>query len=112
MKTIHFDQVPEEKVPDPEASGVFIRVLIGPNDGADNFVMRRFRVAPGGHTPRHTHDWEHEVFVLAGEGELFTPEGPKPIKAGDAILVDPKAEHQFTNTGSQDLEFLCLIPNQ
>ena len=30
--------------------------------------MRQFELAPGGHTPRHTHAHEHEVFVLEGAG--------------------------------------------
>lgn len=111
MKVIHYDQVKEEKFTGDEASGVFIRVLIGPDDGANNFVMRRFRLAAGGYTPRHTHDWEHEVFILAGVGELYTKDGPLALKAGDAVFVEPGAEHQFTNTGEAEFEFLCLIPN-
>ena len=79
MKVIHHDQSPESKVDDPEAKDVFIRVLIGPDDGADNFHMRRFRVLAKGYTPHHQHDWEHEVFVLAGQGELVSPQGPQPI---------------------------------
>ena len=52
------------------AKGVKIRWLIGEQDGAPNFAMRHFEVAPGGHTPHHSHDWEHEVFVLSGRGKV------------------------------------------
>ncbi len=110
MKLVPSLQVTEEIVNDPLAKDVKIRVLIGPDDGADNFHMRRFRVAPGGYTPHHDHDWEHEVYVLAGEGELMTPDGPRPFTAGDAIFVDAGIKHQFVNTARSDLEFLCLIP--
>ena len=73
--------------------------------------MRQFEVAPGGFTPRHSHPYEHEVFVLEGEGEVF--EGPKPhrLGAGDVVFVKPDEVHQFRNTGSGPLKFLCLIPN-
>lgn len=110
MKIANFSQVEENEVSDPEAEKVFIRVLIGPDDGAENFHMRRFRVLPGGHTPHHVHDWEHEVFILAGRGELQTPDGPRSFEAGDVVFVDPGVKHQFTNSGEIDLEFLCLIP--
>jgi quercetin dioxygenase-like cupin family protein len=110
MKAVPFDQVPEEKVTDPEAKDVHIRVLIGPDDGAENFHMRRFRVLPGGYTPHHAHDWEHEVFILAGEGEVITPDGPKPLLPGHAVFVPANLKHQFKNTGEAEFEFLCLIP--
>jgi quercetin dioxygenase-like cupin family protein len=110
MKVIAFDQIAEEKVEDPEAKDCYIRVLIGPDDGAKVFHMRRFRVLPGGYTPHHTHDWEHEVYIISGEGELATPDGPKPFKGGDVIFVDPGLVHQFKNKGGSDLEFFCLIP--
>jgi quercetin dioxygenase-like cupin family protein len=102
--------VKETKVDDPQAKDAFIRVLIGPADGADKFHMRRFRVLPGGYTPKHTHAWEHEVFVLAGEGAATTPNGDKPMRPGDVIFIPGEDIHQFRNTGTQDLEFLCLIP--
>ena len=60
VKPTHFDNGP--------AKGVAARVLIGKADGAENFCMRAFEIAPGGHTPKHTHDWEHEMFVHAGPG--------------------------------------------
>jgi len=110
MKAIEFSKIPEEKVEDPEARDVHIRVLIGPDDGADKFHMRRFRVLPGGHTPHHTHDWEHEVYILSGKGELETPEGPRPFETGSVVFVPAGIKHQFKNTGDDELEFLCLIP--
>lgn len=90
--------------------GVSMRVMVGREDGAPNFAMRHFVVAPGGHTPRHHHDYEHEVVVLAGRGEAFDRGEIRPIEAGDVLLVTPDAEHQFRNTGEAPLEFLCLVP--
>lgn len=109
-KLVPFDQMPEQEVAEKEVKGVFIRVLIGPEDGAPNFVMRRFRVVSEGYTPHHAHPWEHEVFVLGGEGEIATPEGPRPLGPGDAAFVPSDMLHQFRNTGQDDFEFLCVIP--
>ena len=110
MKQISYQEAPENIVTDPAAKGAHVRVLIGPADGAKNFVMRRFRINAGGYTPLHRHEWEHEIFILAGQGGMMTESGPRPIKAGEAILVAGNELHQFQNPGPADLEFLCLIP--
>jgi quercetin dioxygenase-like cupin family protein len=112
IKCVHYTGVPEEPVTDPGVKGVHIRILVGPDDGAGSFVMRRFRVRPGGYTPLHTHDWEHEVFVLSGRGEIMTPRGPRPLGPGDAVFAEAGMEHQFRNTGEggAEFEFICVIP--
>lgn len=112
MKIHKADDVPLADGVPPEAKGVEMRLLIHRAEGAPNFYMRQFTVAPEGFTPRHRHDWEHEVYVLSGRGEACTPDGPHPLKAGDCIFVPPREEHQFRNTGDEPLKFLCLVPRQ
>ena len=93
------------------AHGCTVRILVGPVDGAPNFAMREFEVQPGGYTPRHHHPYEHEVFVLEGQGVVFEGDQEHPLKAGDVIFVQPDEVHQFRNTGTQPMKFLCLVPN-
>ena len=93
------------------ASGCRVRWLIGDQDRAPNFAMRQFEIAPGGHTPHHFHPYEHEIYVTGGEGVVVDGEQLRQIRAGDVIYVAPDDVHQFRNTGSTPLEFLCLIPN-
>ena len=96
----------------PDAPGrVIKRDLVGKRDDAPNFVMRLFEVAPGGATDHHKHPWEHEVFIVAGEGQLLTDEGPRPYRVGSAVYVPPEQMHQFQNTGDGTLKFICVIPN-
>ncbi len=111
MQVRNIDAVPSQPVDMPGSSGCRVQWLLGEKDGAPNFAMRRFEVAPGGHTPRHHHPYEHEVYVLAGEGEVIEGETPHRIAAGDVILVKPDEVHQFRNIGPSPLRFLCLIPN-
>ena len=111
MKVAHFDQTPEEAVTMPGAEGCTVRWLIGEPDGAPNFAMRQFEVQPGGFTPKHSHDYEHEVFILAGQGVVLEGETEHPIAAGDVIYVQPNEVHQFRNTGDGNLKFLCLVPH-
>ncbi len=93
------------------AHGCRMRCLIGPDDGAPSFTMRQFEVAPGGNTPKHSHGYEHEVFVLEGEGIVLDSRGEHRLAPGVAVYVAPDEIHQFRNTGSGPLKFLCLIPH-
>ena len=92
------------------AEGVEIRWLISKDDGAENFSMRMFELAPGGHTPLHRHAHEHEVFIVEGEG-VFVCEGREyPFGSEYVIFVPPDKEHCFKNTGGGTLRLLCIIP--
>jgi quercetin dioxygenase-like cupin family protein len=111
MKVQNVGQVELQEVQMEGAHACQVRWLIGQKDGAPNFAMRQFEVAPGGYTPRHQHPYEHEVFVLDGEGVVFEGDRPHELKAGDVIFVQPNEVHQFRNTGARTMRFLCLIPN-
>ena len=93
------------------AVGVRIQWLVDDSRGAPCFAMRRFIIEPGGHTPRHQHDWEHEVYVLRGRGLLVTDEGEREIGPDMALLVEPNEVHQFLALPESSLEFLCMVPN-
>lgn len=111
MKLTHYEQVDKQPVNMEGSKGCSVRWLVGERDGAPSFAMRQFEVSAGGHTPRHFHDYEHEVFVLEGAGEVSAGDESFPLRAGDVLLVKPNEVHQFRNTGEQPLKFLCLIPN-
>ena len=110
FKVVHYSQVAVDKVKEAGAEGLTIRWLITKDDGAKNFAMRFFEVARGGHTPRHSHDWEHEVYVLDGEGVVFCEGVEKKIEPGYVVFVPANTEHFFRNTGNDKMHFLCLIP--
>lgn len=110
MKIKIAEEVPANPVNAPGASGVQIRLLIHEAEAAPTFHMRQFTVAAGGHTPRHSHSWEHEVFILSGQGVAVTADGQIPLTAGHCVYVAPNEEHQFRNTGAGELKFLCLVP--
>jgi quercetin dioxygenase-like cupin family protein len=88
------------------AEGTFVQVLVP--DGP-NFVMRVFTLKPGGHTPSHSHPWEHEVYVLSGKGRT-EGESSCDLAAGDAVYVAPDEVHSFVNAGDEDIRFICVIP--
>ena len=111
MKVAHYEKVTQAPVMIEGSSGCQVRWLVDETDGAPNFAMRQFEVAPGGYTPKHSHPFEHEVFVLEGSGVVLEGDREHTLASGDFVLVSPNEVHQFLNTGATPLKFLCLIPN-
>jgi quercetin dioxygenase-like cupin family protein len=111
FKAVHYKRVSVSQVKEVGAEGVRVRWLINKeNDGAENFAMRLFEITPGGHTPEHSHDWEHEVYVLEGDGIVFCEGSEKQIRPGYVVFVPPNTAHYFRNNGKKTLLFICLIP--
>ena len=106
----NIDEVPSQDVNMEGAKDVKVRVLFGPADNAPTFAMRVFELAPAGHTPFHTHPFEHEVFFHEGQGELFHEGKTYPVGPGHVAYVPAGSLHQFVNTGPGPLVFVCVIP--
>jgi quercetin dioxygenase-like cupin family protein len=105
----NIDQVEGKPVDMAGVKGVKMSVMVGREDGAPNFALRQFRVEAGGHSPFHSHDYEHEVFVISGGGTVHLEGAERPIRAGDVVYVPADQEHQF-KAGGEGLRFLCLVP--
>ena len=111
MLVRHASEVRQDDVEMEGTEKVRIRWLVAEVDGAPNFAMREFCVAPGGHTPYHAHDWEHEVYVIDGKGVVAGEEGETPLEPGTVVFIPGGEKHNFKNTGVKTLRFLCLIPH-
>jgi quercetin dioxygenase-like cupin family protein len=105
----NIDDVEGKPVQMDGVKGVKMAVMVGREDGAPNFALRQFRVEPGGHSPRHSHDYEHEVFVVSGGGTVLLGGKERPLKPGDVVYVPADEEHQF-KAGAEGMRFLCLVP--
>ncbi len=93
------------------AEDVSVRVLFGPKDKAPTFAMRQFELAPGGHTPHHTHPFEHQIVCLAGRIAVVSEDGETPVTPGDVALVMPDELHQFRNiSDTESATMLCFVP--
>jgi len=87
-----------------------MQILIGEAEKSPTAIMRRFRIKLDGYTPRHTHDYEHVVFVLSGKGTLYASNNDFELSMGTHLLVEPNELHQFKADRGEQLEFLCIIP--
>ena len=111
MRVNNVESIEQKTVEMEGAIGCRVRSLLSKSDGTPTFAMRQFEVAPGGHTPKHHHPYEHEVFILEGSGTVIEGDVEHPLAQGDVVFVSPGDIHQFRNTGDSPLKFLCLIPN-
>jgi quercetin dioxygenase-like cupin family protein len=110
MKIFPYTDV-EAKDAGEGTSKLKVRWLITKGIGAPNFAMRLFEMESGGHSPLHNHPWEHEIFILEGEGIAVDGNEERKVKTGDAIFIAPNEKHQLKNEGKKTLRFLCLIPH-
>jgi quercetin dioxygenase-like cupin family protein len=109
MKIFHYQDV-EAKDAEEGTSKLRVRWLITKETGAENFAMRLFEMDAGGYSPFHNHPWEHEVFILEGEGLAVGEGKERKFRAGDVIFIPPNEKHQLKNNGKKTVKFLCLIP--
>ncbi len=111
MKVAHYSESQGKQFDGEIVKNVTGRIAIGKDDGAPNFCMRVFTIGPEGYTPRHSHEWEHEIFVHSGHGQVFQSGSWVDASAGSTIFVPGMEEHQLKNVGDEDFTFVCLIPS-
>ncbi len=99
----HVEETPAKQ----EMAGVRKRVLIGAEHGAQKFYLRHYELEPETTTPLDQHVYEHELFVLSGEGKYICDGHETPIHANDAIWIQSQQVHQIANTGPVTMRLLC-----
>ena len=86
------------------------QVLIGADDGAPNFAMRRFIMGRGGGMPRHTNTVEHEQYVLRGRARIGIGDDVHEVGPDDVVYIPAYAPH-FYEVLEAPFEFICVVPN-
>lgn len=89
--------------------GCTIREILAPR----NSIIARQSLAeallpPGETNEAHIHVATEEIYyILSGTGVMQTGSERREVAAGDGIAIPPGTPHQISNTGDQDLVFLC-----
>ena len=109
MSVKHANDVPAQVVRNGDRTT--IQVLISAREGP-NFAMRHFIMQPGGGMPNHTNTVEHEQYVLRGQATIGIGEEQFKVRAGSVVYIPAGVPHWYRNTGEEDFEFLCMIPNK
>ena len=95
-----------EAKPNEEFPGVAMYEVITAAEGAPNFALRVAEVQPGASSPYHHHPWEHEAYIVSGEGVVKGEQSETPVKQGSTVFILPDEQHCFTNTGKETLRFI------
>ena len=113
MHISNLQTVRKSRVEMAGADGAYKQIPISKNDGAPNFSFRVFTLEPGGHTPLHSHPFEHVNYIIEGNGALFFDGKEHSIKKGDFVLVLPGEEHQYRNPSkSKTFVMICAVPKE
>ena len=111
MHKININEIPEQGINTSYKPGVSIRYLILEEFGAPNFEMRYFELEKGMVTSLDLHDFEHEIFILKGQGKLFLEGEEYDLRPHDAVLIEGNEQHQLRQEGDGPFGFLCIVPN-
>lgn len=88
-----------------------VQVLLGPEDGAPNFAMRRFSMGREGGMPLHKNEVEHEQYVLKGRARVGIGDRVFEVQADDVLFIPAGVPH-FYKVLEEPFEFLCIVPNR
>ena len=111
MYVVNFREREVHEVTLADSTKTTMRWLVGKSTGARTYAMRHFEIAPGGVIPLHSHDEEHEIFILTGKAKVLG--GPEGVVAqkDDIVYVAPNEPHGYDNTeGKVPFTFICVIP--
>jgi quercetin dioxygenase-like cupin family protein len=96
----------------PEVKDAAMKVLISPENGWQDHVMRIVELEEAGYTPRHIHDWPHINYVVEGRGVLHLDGRDTVVEAGSFAYLPAGSLHQFKNDGQGPFRFICIVPKE
>ncbi len=113
MKITDLGQTPKI-IPKMEgAKGVTKQIPISKADGTPTFSVRVFTIEAGGHTPFHSHPFEHLNYIIEGQGVVVNKNHELAVKKGDFALILPGEMHQYKNTSdSKPFVMICAVPKE
>ena len=79
MKIIHYQEAAEKKYPRDQAKGAAGRVVIGEADGAKNFCMRVFEIAPGALRENMLMNGSTKFLSMPGKGRSYRKASGNPF---------------------------------
>ncbi len=89
--------------------GIVKSVVIGPDEGAGDFVLRHFTLPADAHSVLEHHPHQHGVVVTHGSGRVLIGETWHEIGVGDVVYIAPDDMHQL-QAHAAGLSFFCIIP--
>lgn len=111
MYVVNYLEREEHEVTMAKSKKTTMRWLVDKSNGAKTYAMRHFVIAPGGIIPLHSHEEEHEIFVLTGSAKVLGGEEGDMARKDDVVYVPSNEPHGYDNTeGTEPFSFICVIP--
>jgi quercetin dioxygenase-like cupin family protein len=107
VKVMRALELPFEAVQGDGADGLELARLYQHPDGAATFQLAR--VAPGGISKRHAHEWDQANWVSSGEAEVDVDGELFRLGAGDCIVIPGGKPHSFSNPGEAPLMLVAVL---
>lgn len=107
-----WEDVPTQTFTGDFLEGVVKHVLVGPEDGSPNFIIRYFHVPVGRKTFFDQHPHEHGIVILHGKAKVQINDDFYEVSPLDSIFIQGNDIHQLTNIGEEPLGFICVIKRQ
>lgn len=89
------------------AQGLELARLYQHPEGAATFQLAR--VAPGGISKRHAHEWDQANWISSGEAEVDVDGEVFRLTAGDSIVIPGGKPHSFSNPGETPLILVAVL---
>jgi len=75
-----------------------------------NYSLAHASVKPNEKSlPHKFHEASEVYYILKGSGLMHIDDEVSEVQPGDTIYIPPKAVQWIENTGTADLEFLCIV---
>jgi quercetin dioxygenase-like cupin family protein len=113
MKIIKLSDVPTSEINMAGVKNLIKQIPIGCMDGSPNFSFRVFTIGKDGHTPFHSHPYEHINYIISGRGVIKKGEHEEvPIEKGYFSLILADEMHQYINKSNEPLVVICAVPKE
>jgi len=101
------------KIPGFEAGDLtWIKELLHPkNDQIPlNYSLAHASLAANTASIPHVLHANSEVYILLkGKGRVYIDEDEKELEAGELVFIPKGARQYIVNTGTEELQFLCIV---
>jgi quercetin dioxygenase-like cupin family protein len=107
VKVVRASKLPFFAVEGDGAKGLELARLYQHPQSATTFQLAR--VAPGGVSKRHAHEWDQANWIASGEAEVDVDGELFRLGAGDSIVIPGGKAHSFSNPGDTPLTLVAVL---
>lgn len=73
------------------------------------YSLAHGKLGPGQRSKQHVLASSEVYYFIAGQGRFMIDEQVVSVEAGTTVYVPPGATQSLANTGTIEIEFLCLV---